>query len=286
MSNTTYQPLISIITSTYQASQFLPKTIASIKNQKFKNFEWIVVDGGSTDGTVEVISQNDTVINKWISEKDSGIYNAWNKAVKMAKGEWFIFIGAGDKLYSETTLLEASKFLNSAFPKYELVYGDIILVSETEEQEIEKISRPWASIKNKWDGLRPMLPVHPEVFHHRTLFENDDMPFPEQFKIVSDSYVLLKSIQKKEPLHIPVTIDIMPIGGVSANIGSAKKMMGEIVQLNKMLGIKPPFYIRIFEIIKTSAKSMMVSMFPKKVQNCLADIYRVIVGKPKKWTLK
>ncbi|WP_340621460.1 glycosyltransferase [Xenorhabdus siamensis] len=103
------KPLISIVTSTYQAVELLPVTIKSIRNQKFKNFEWIIVDNASGDGTKDLIINNQDIIKHWISEKDDGIYNAWNKALKMVSGDWIIFIGAGDNFFSNDTLLLASE---------------------------------------------------------------------------------------------------------------------------------------------------------------------------------
>ena len=280
------KPLISVITSTYQAAEFLPITIESIKRQKATNFEWIIVDGGSTDGTVDVIKNNQDIICAWISEKDNGIYNAWNKAVKMARGEWVIFIGAGDELYSADVFVDVAPYLQAAFPKYELVYGSIQLISGVNRAPVEVISRPWNEMKNKWDGLRPMLPVHPEVFHHKTLFENKLEPFPEQFRIVSDSFVLLRSIQNKDPLFIPVIIDKMLLGGVSANLAGSHNLARETKQMLKLLGIKPPAKIIVIELIKLFSKVVITKIFPLSIQNCIADAYRLAIGKGKKWTIK
>lgn len=280
------KPLITIITSTYQAVDHLPRTIRSVREQEYDSFEWIIVDGASTDGTVDLLSENQDIVTAFISEPDDGIYSAWNKALKLAAGEWIIFIGAGDWLYDSKTLLNASEYLKTAYPKFEIVYGDIVLVSENSHNQIEVISRPWAEIKGRWDGLRPMLPVHPEVFHHQSIFSQSDKPFPEVFRIVGDSYVLLKSFKEKEPLHIPVVIDVMPIGGVSANLLSAKKLNNELKTMNRMLGIKTPLLRLVMEKTKIVFKVFIACTFPNKQQFIIADFYRVLIGKKKKWTIK
>src|SRR5437879_12060096 len=76
----------------------LPQTIASIRQQPYDNIEYIVIDGASTDGTVDVLRANEDVIDYWLSEPDTGIYNAWNKALSKAQGEGILFLGGGDGL--------------------------------------------------------------------------------------------------------------------------------------------------------------------------------------------
>ena len=97
---------LSIITICYNNSEGLERTIRSIESQTCKDFEYIVVDGASQDQSVEVIHAHESCISKWISEPDTGIYNAMNKGVKMASGEYCLFINSGDELYKPTTVEE------------------------------------------------------------------------------------------------------------------------------------------------------------------------------------
>lgn len=101
--------LISIITVTYNNAKGLDSTIKSVVAQTNKNFEYIVVDGASSDDTLELIKNNANVITKWVSEPDSGIYNAMNKGVRMASGDYCLFMNAGDMLFSPTTVEEIYK---------------------------------------------------------------------------------------------------------------------------------------------------------------------------------
>ena len=97
---------LSIITVTYNNALGLERTIKSVACQTCKDFEYIVVDGTSTDKSLEIIKNNDICISKWVSEPDTGIYNAMNKAVRMATGDYCLFMNAGDALYSENTVEE------------------------------------------------------------------------------------------------------------------------------------------------------------------------------------
>lgn len=95
---------ISIITINLNDKEGLQQTIDSVANQTFTDYEFIVIDGNSSDGSVDVLKANESKISKWISEPDTGIYNAMNKGIKIAKGEYLYFLNAGDRLYSENVL--------------------------------------------------------------------------------------------------------------------------------------------------------------------------------------
>lgn len=95
---------ISIITINYNDKIGLSKTINSVLNQSWQKFEFIVIDGGSNDGGLEVIEQFKDKIDYWVSEPDKGVYNAMNKGIKVAKGEYLIFMNSGDTFYDDQVL--------------------------------------------------------------------------------------------------------------------------------------------------------------------------------------
>lgn len=97
---------LSVITVTFNCRELLPRTLESVLAQAFSSIEHIIVDGASTDGTVELIRENEAHLGAWISEPDKGIYDAMNKGLRMARGKYVLFLNAGDTFYSEGTLLE------------------------------------------------------------------------------------------------------------------------------------------------------------------------------------
>ena len=125
---------ITIVTVTYNCSRILEKTIKSVISQTYKEIEYIIVDGGSTDGTIEIIKKYDSKIAKWISEPDKGIYDAMNKGIDMATGEWINFMNAGDMFYSNITL---SNIFNKDYSGFDFIYGDRIYVNK-DGQKYEK----------------------------------------------------------------------------------------------------------------------------------------------------
>ncbi len=90
------RPVVSVITSVYNGAEGIERTIRSILAQNYPGVEYIVVDGGSGDGTVEILKRYNDSIDYWVSARDKGIYDAWNKGVQLAKGEWIAFLGSGD----------------------------------------------------------------------------------------------------------------------------------------------------------------------------------------------
>lgn len=105
-------PLITIITATYNSASVIERCSGSIANQTYRNFEFIIVDAASTDGTVGRIKKHNNQISKWISEPDTGIYDAWNKGLELATGEWIAFLGSINELH-DTSLVYT--FCQSSF---------------------------------------------------------------------------------------------------------------------------------------------------------------------------
>ncbi len=97
-------PLVTIVTVSYNVVSTIERTILSVVNQTYSNIEYIIIDGGSTDGTVDIIKKYMDKIAYWVSEPDKGIYDAMNKGILMAKGQWINFMNSGDYLYSNDVI--------------------------------------------------------------------------------------------------------------------------------------------------------------------------------------
>ncbi|MDD3877990.1 MAG: glycosyltransferase family 2 protein [Bacteroidales bacterium] len=125
-------PLVSIITVVFNSEKYLEGTIQSIVSQQADNVEYIIVDGASTDGTKDIITNNLTHIHQWISEPDKGLYDAMNKGLKMAKGEYVWFINSGDKLFSDTTIKELTSIVDKE-DHPDVIYGETIIIDEQDK---------------------------------------------------------------------------------------------------------------------------------------------------------
>lgn len=139
------KPLISIITVVFNGEKYLEETIQSVINQTYDNVEYIIIDGSSTDGTIDIIKKYEDKIDYWVSEKDSGIYDAMNKGIKIATGEWINFMNAGDGFFENDTL--NSIFSKNSYKNIDVVYGNhnVIYSNKT------RIAKA-GMIKNIWKG--------------------------------------------------------------------------------------------------------------------------------------
>lgn len=201
------KPLVTIITSTYNAAKHLPTAIKSIREQVYGNFEWIIVDGASTDGTLDILRQNEDVIDCWISEPDKGIYDAWNKGLRLARGEWICFVGADDRLLPGA--IEAMvNVANESPAPLDLISGKVQLCSGTVQRRI--IGRPWA-----WSRFRKYMCVaHVGAIHNATYFKRYG-EFDSNFRIAGDYELLLRAGPNLKAGFVDQVLAFMEIGGVS-----------------------------------------------------------------------
>lgn len=181
------EPRISIITVVFNAGDVMENTILSIRNQTYKNIEYIIVDGASTDGTLELINRYKAFIDKWISEPDKGIYFAMNKGLEMAGGDYVWFINAGDRLYGPT-LIENIFTTNPPF--CDIYYGETMII-DREGREIG-LRRLKAPAKLNWKNLiNGMLVCHQSFLVRKELAPSYDT----KMKIAADYAWMLECLK-------------------------------------------------------------------------------------------
>lgn len=260
-------PKISIVTATYNCAIELEKTANSIRCQTFKNIEWIVVDGASTDLTINVIKNNLDIISNWHSEIDKGIYDAWNKASKYISGEWVIFLGAGDVFNDYNSLKIFCEHLPENSNEYDLIYGNVYITNEY--GKIRYLSRK--PKLNFFEHGRIALPNHQGVFHSVKHFKTLK-PFDENYKIAGDSKFLMKILKSGKILHIDLIITQMQDNGVSNNIKNILLARNEINNICKELNIIIPYQHKFkamlndyFLILFNSIFSETYILFFKKI---------------------
>jgi len=124
--------LISVVTVSYNAVSTIEQTILSVINQTYPNVEYIIIDGGSTDGTVDIIKKYADKIAYWVSEPDKGIYDAMNKGVVVATGEWINFMNAGD-IFTDSDVIDKLFHQNIIINRVGIVFGDTLVVFRNRE---------------------------------------------------------------------------------------------------------------------------------------------------------
>lgn len=201
------RPLVTLITSTYNAAGYLPAAVISIREQTYDNLEWIVVDGRSKDGTVDILRQNEDVIDYWISEPDRGIYDAWNKGLQSAHGDWILFLGADDQLLPDAieSMVEVA---NESPVRLDLISGKVQLHSGTVQRRT--IGSPWA-----WGRFRKYMCVaHVGAMHNAAFFKRYG-PFDSTFRIAGDYELLLRAGPGLKAGFVNKVLVRMEMGGIS-----------------------------------------------------------------------
>lgn len=205
-------PTVSIITVTFNGGRTIESAIKSVLGQSYKNIEYIIIDGGSTDGTLEIVGKYKDRIAKFVSEKDKGIYDGMNKGLNLATGD-IVGILNSDDLYA------SDEAIRSVVEKMEerdadICWGDLVYV---DDKNTDKVLRYWHSSdykKGKFE--RGWMPPHPAFFARKRAYEKYGK-FDLDFKIAADYELMLRLLRKNnvKACYFPGILVKMRIGGES-----------------------------------------------------------------------
>lgn len=205
---------ISVVTIVYNDVENIEKTILSVLSQTFRNqIEYIIVDGNSTDGTSTIIENHKDQIDKYIREKDNGIYDAMNKGIKNASGEYIIFINSGDGLAHKNVIEDLINNIGSK--NFDLVYGNYQEVNNNNNDGYNKSKIIACRKINKiWYGP---VASHQSTLYNLNFLRKNNLKYDLSYKIAAD-YKLTSEVVKKGTkfLKTDICISIFDIGGVSS----------------------------------------------------------------------
>lgn len=187
-------PKISVVTVVYNSSALIKNTVKSIINQSYSHIEYIVVDGGSTDGTIDILNRYKKNISTLISEPDRGIYDAMNKGIRLATGDFVVFINSGDK-FSSPDILEKI-FTNPDAAQADVIYGDTDITDSDGNIIHSRRHRPpetldWKSFK------RGMLVCHQSFIARRNLIDSYDLTY----RYAADFDWCIRILKKSKSVH-------------------------------------------------------------------------------------
>jgi glycosyltransferase involved in cell wall biosynthesis len=200
---------ISIITVNYNNLDGLKRTMTNVFEQTWQDFEYIVIDGGSTDGSARYIEAHKDKLTYWVSEPDKGIYHAMNKGIAKAKGEYLLFLNSGDHFYNTTVLQEN----HSKITNFDLIYFDWQLVDDHSAKIV-----PFPDTLHFSHLFLGSLP-HQSTFIKKALFDNVGL-YDEKLKIVSDwkFMIIALFIHKCSYKHIGSTLTTFYLDGISNQV--------------------------------------------------------------------
>lgn len=244
---------ISIITVCYNSFSTIGRTFESVAQQVYPNIEYIVIDGGSTDGTLELIKENKHIINKWISEPDDGLYDAMNKGIKISTGDYIGIINADDIFYDENVISNIVSF-------FEENPVDANIANIIQYRDDGKIVRRYNS--SNWSPTKlkiGFMPPHPSIFIKKSIYDKLG-GYKLNFEIGADfelitRFFLKNSISWK---YLDIITHKMLVGGLSSSgLKSYNKITKEIMKALRMNSIVYSGFIirlrvvwKIFELMK------------------------------------
>ena len=274
-------PKISLVTAVFNGAATLQQCIDSVLRQTYPHRELIVIDGGSADGTLEVIRRNSASLAYWVSEPDRGIYHAWNKALARARGDWICFLGADDHLPAPDTLEELAPILAGAYPPVRLVYGEVALVNERGE-ETQRLGKPWDAVRERFRQI--MCLPHTGLMHHRSLFEAHG-GFDESYRIGGDYEMLLRELRAGEARFVPgLVVAAMGHGGASTDPGRSLQMILEFRRAQVQHGLGRPGGHWLAAHARARLLVWLWRVLGRRAAPYVFDALRLITGKSPYWT--
>lgn len=268
---------ISIIIATYNAETRLEQCLDSIARQSWQNKEVIIQDGGSTDRTLAIASQYTSLPCVLRSEPDTGIYDAWNKALPVITGDWVLFLGADDIMTNPEALETAAEQL-MRLPLWILyVYTPLSL---SIHNEIILIDFP--SLDSVWSNLpHGMTLPHTGTFHRNTLF--DSMCFDKSYHIAGDYDFVSRTLRPGNYTQLNVPVVIMNIGGVSNSLEKMLERELEFLRTSRQ-HFPRAFPWRLYlRLIRAFAYMSLSKMLGRERAISIADAYRRLLNKKQIW---
>jgi len=219
--SSTNKPVVSIITVVFNGIDTLERTIKSVVNQTYQNIEYIIVDGGSNDGTQNLIKNYENHISKWISESDNGLYDAMNKGIRLSSGDYFWFINSGDEIAANDTLQKVFEKTNSA----DFYYGQTVMVDN--DNQIIGARRLTPPDNLTWKDFRNgMLVSHQSVIVSRKVAGE----YNTNYRFSADYEWTLSALKKSSKI-------------VNTRIALSKFLDGGLTKKNILPGLKERFKI-------------------------------------------
>ena len=276
-----FRPLLSVLVAACNSGATLQQCLDSVISQSYGNVELIVIDGGSSDGSADLLRANARHIAYWVSEPDRGIYHAWNKALAQARGDWICFLGSDDYLWTEQVLARVVTELARVPDNINVVYSQVNLVDATGGL-LYPIGAPWPQVKARFKQL--MCIPHPSVLHRSSLFRQHGV-FDESFRIAGDYELLLRELKSQDAFFMPgIIFSAMRQGGISSAPANTLAALREVRAAQRKNGLRRPGWDWLMALARVYIRLLLWSVLGEKRTRLALDFGRRLRGLPAHWS--
>lgn len=275
------EPLISVIVAVRNGATTIERCLRSIAAQTYPRRETIVIDGASTDGTVEAIARHAGHLAAWRSEPDRGIADAWNKGVAASRGDWICFLGADDFLWRPDTLEQAAAFLAQVETDIRVAYGRVVLVT-VDGVELGVFGEPWERAGPRFREVVSF--PHQGTFHRRSLFTERGI-FDLSYRLGPDYELLLRELKDGRAAFIPQPVIAgMGYGGLTSSPDNALRGLRDIRRAQKKNGMAWPGPRWVLSMTKALVREVLFRLLGRRLGGEVIDLARRASGKGRFWT--
>lgn len=271
--------MISVILATRNAAGTLERCLESLRSQTFRDFEVLVMDGASTDRTLDILQRSADIVSRWRSAADGGIFSAWNKALELARGEWICFLGADDWLWDADAFRRLVPALQD--PKNHRVVYSRVRQLDSAGRVLGEQGIPWERAKSAFRSYR-CLP-HPGLMHHRSLFGLHGR-FDERFRFAGDYEFLLRELRLADALFVPSLTVGAEFGGVTTSPENVPALLRETREALSRHGIRPPRLRWAYTRFSAWLYSSLASVLGQSAAAAIADACRWATLRGPRWT--
>ena len=253
------KPLITIITVVYNGEKYLKETILSVISQSYDNIEYLVIDGGSTDGTLDIIKKYEDRIDYWVSEKDTGIYDAMNKGLRLSVGDWINFMNADDMFYSQTVIQE---LFHANMGSADVLYGDSLII----DKNFSLLKKAYAY---KPDNVR-LLTSHNAFFIRASFYK---IGYNISYNLCADLDLLYKILFSSPNIRVQkkdIVVSIFRLGGISSLHDFKLAYESAIITYHYTKGLEAiavPMKIIFIIGLKTTLKYFLGTKYYEKIRS-------------------
>lgn len=270
------RPKITIIIAVFNGAKTLQSCLDSIFEQSYKNWELIIIDGGSSDGTVDILKKNAFNIAYWETKPDRGIYHAWNKALEHVTGEWIMFLGADDYLWEPSVLGSLAHEITALEGRVSVIYG-IVNYLAPDHRIARRLGEPWEIARRRF--YHEMSIPHVGALHHRRLFSTYGT-FDKTLKIAGDYEFLMRVFTTEDAYFVSsVTVAGQHHGGISDQLGTLFRLTQERIRIRRQHNLMPVYFWPLLQLIKAFVFMAAYKLSGPKGTRALSRFYRKLRGR-------